>query len=292
MKKFIIIISAILALSACEKEIDIDLPQPESKMVVEGWIENGQYPIVVLTRNSSYFAPIDTNYLMDSLFISDATVIVSDGFQYDTLQLVVDVNNIMTSTWPFIYYKGSKFTGVENGQYWLTIEAEGESISGFTTIPSAYAFDSIWWKPEPVSDSLGYLWARFTDNPAEKNYYRIFTKRLGRDYAFVPLFGSIFDDIYFDGQSLDFSMFRGEQSMSSDSLYSDEEFGYFRKGDTVVVRLSSMDREHYDFWRTIEQEIMSGGNPFSNPVTIRHNVEGAAGVFGGYASRYDTLIIQ
>lgn len=292
MKKALYIIAAVFLFVSCEKDVDIDLPQPEAKLVVEGWIENDAYPVVVLTRNSSYFAPIDTNYLMDSLFITNATVVVSNGFESDTLLPQFDFFNYAHQVWPFFYYKGSKFKGTENGQYWLTITAEGQTITGFTTIPAKHSFDSLWWKAEPVSDSLGYIWARFTDDPNEKNYYRIFTHRLGRDFADVPLFGSTYDDVFFAGQSIDFSMFRGMNSLTNDSAYSDEEFGLFRKGDSVVVRLSCMDREHYDFWRTVEQESFSGGNPFANPVTIRHNVEGAIGVFGGYGSVYDTIVIQ
>ena len=66
MKKFLFIIIALSFFASCEKELDIDLPQPDAKLVVEGWIENGEYPVVIVTRNSSYFAPIDTNFLMDS----------------------------------------------------------------------------------------------------------------------------------------------------------------------------------------------------------------------------------
>ncbi len=291
MKKVLYIIAAVFIFVSCEKDVDIDLPQPDAKLVVEGYIENDAFPIVVLTRNSSYFDPVDSTTLAN-LFVTNATVVIYDGFEYDTLQPVIDINNINNSVWPFIYYKGSKFKGTENGQYWLTITAEGQTITGFTTIPAKHSFDSLWWKAEPVSDSLGYIWARFTDDPIEKNYYRIFTHRLGRDFADVPLFGSTYDDIFFAGQSIDFSMFRGMNSLTNDSAYSDEEFGLFRKGDSVVVRLSCMDREHYDFWRTVEQESFSGGNPFANPVTIRHNVEGAIGVFGGYGSVYDTIVIQ
>lgn len=294
MKNIIaVLILSILFFSACEQEITIELPQPDAKMVVEGWIENGEYPIVVLSRNSSYFDPIDSAYLVDSLFITDAVVIVSNGLIDDTLQFMVDFNNLSTKTWPFVYYKGSKFTGSVNGSYSLRIEAEGEVITGYTTIPVLHDFDSLWWEPdEPEFDTLGYIWATFTDPLNEKNYYRIFTKRLGKDGGFIPLFGSVFDDVYFDGKNITFTFFRGISSIEDDSAYLADDFGYYAKGDTVIVKLSSIDKAHYDFWRSAEQEMFSGGNPFANPTTIRHNVQGALGVFGGYGSVYDTLIIQ
>lgn len=292
-KSYIILLLAALiglfAVSACEKEIDLELPDPENKLVIEGWIENGDYPVVVITRNSGYFDPVDSTTI-SNLFITDAVVKVSDGITTETLTL--DLSNLFTQTWPFIMFKGDTLKGELNKTYTLTIETEGMSISGQTTIQNAYGPDTLYWKSEPVADTLGYIWATFSDNGSEKNYYRIFSKRLGRDKRYVPLYGSVYDDIFFNGESITFSMFRGVDSYSDDSQWEDEELGYFKKGDTVVIKFSSMDRQHFEFWRTVEQEFLAGGNPFSNPVTIRHNVEGALGVFGGYGSVYDTLIIQ
>ena len=115
--------------------MDIHLPKPDVKLVVEGWIENGEYPIVIISRNSSYFAPIDTNFLMDSLFITNALVVVSDGFINDTLKPTIDIGAFQNGAWPIIFYKGSKLIGTVNTNYTLYIEAEGEIITGQTTIP-------------------------------------------------------------------------------------------------------------------------------------------------------------
>lgn len=294
MKKFFYIAAILAFFTACEKEIDIDLPQPDAKLVVEGWIENGEYPVVIVTRNSSYFAPIDSSYLMDSLFITDALVIVSDGVTNDTLQPFLDYNAYMNNSWPIFYYKGSKIIGAENGSYTLYIVAEGEVITGHTTIPHAIAFDTLYWEKENgTGDSLGFIHALVSDPGNEKNYYRIFSKRLGRDYNFVPIMSSVYDDLYFNGLSgFEYEIMRGETSYDNEDIYEDPELGYYTRGDTVVIKLSSIDREHYEFWRTLEEDVIGGGNPFTNPVTIRHNVEGALGVFGGYGSACDTIVIQ
>lgn len=293
MKKFLFIIIALSFLASCEKELDIDLPQPDAKLVVEGWIENGEYPVVIVTRNSSYFAPIDTNFLMDSLFITNALVIVSDGFVNDTLQPQFDFDAYLKGAWPIFYYKGSKFKGVEHGQYSLYIEAEGEVITGNTDIPTFVGFDTLWWEAEAgTGDSLGYMHAMITDNGSEKNYYRIFSKRLGRDYNFIPVMESIYDDMYFNGLTFEYEIIRGELNYEDEELFEDPEFGSYKRGDSVVVKLSTINKAHYDFWRTLEEDVMAGGNPFTNPVTIRHTVDGALGVFGGYGSVCDTIVIQ
>jgi len=295
MKKMLLLTTMIFILFSCSKEIDLKLPTPESKYVVEASIENGKYPIVVLTRNMPYFAPVDTAFLMDSLFVTDAEVIVSDGVINDTLQLFFDLSRIQHKWWPFVYYKGSKIVGQLGRHYYLTVKIKSTIITAETTIPSnVYYFDTIWWKPDAraKNDSLGYIWIKATDNPNEKNYYRIYTKRLSRDFDFVPIFGSVYEDIYISGKNFDFYLTRGLKNIEEDSAYSDKEFGYFRLGDTVVIKLSNIDKATFEFWRTLEGETYSAGNPFTNPTPIKHNVHGALGVFGGYASSYDTLIIK
>lgn len=285
----ILVILVLVSMVSCQKEIEIDLPTPKNSFVVEAYIENGKYPVVVLTRNSSYFDPVDSTTLQ-KLFVTEANIYISDGIQ--TEKLTLSFSNLFSQTWPLLYYVGDSIIGQVGRTYSLTIDVEGQTITGQTSIPTIHTLDSIWWKPEPVSDSLGYIWATISDNASEKNYYRIFTMRKGRDKRFVPLYGSVYDDIYFNGKTLDFSLVRGNDAIQDDSAYSDPEFGYYTKNDTVIIRFTSIDQQHYEFWRTAEQEMTAGGNPFSNPIPIRHNVNGAVGVFGGYASWYDTLIIK
>jgi len=49
MKKIILIpIAAIIILTSCEKEIEIDMPAYTPSIVVEGFIANGMAPIIFL----------------------------------------------------------------------------------------------------------------------------------------------------------------------------------------------------------------------------------------------------
>src|SRR5688572_23112344 len=57
MRRLILPALAISLLASCEKEITVDLPITDPKVVVEGTIETGEPPFVLLTRTQSYFAP-------------------------------------------------------------------------------------------------------------------------------------------------------------------------------------------------------------------------------------------
>ena len=57
----------------------MDLPDTEQSVVVEGSIENGQPPFVILTRTQSYFAPTAPAIASPTVFITEAIVTVFDG---------------------------------------------------------------------------------------------------------------------------------------------------------------------------------------------------------------------
>src|SRR5438128_2175171 len=85
-----VIILLAFIITACQKEITIDLPQPKEKIVVEGHVEQGQKPYVILTKNQGYFSPVDSATLFNSI-IQNGFVTVNDGVTTDTLHLTFDL---------------------------------------------------------------------------------------------------------------------------------------------------------------------------------------------------------
>ena len=67
-----VIVFALVMMQACEREIDIELPNAEDLLVVEGSIETGEFPKVLITRNRGFFNefPTDLNtFLTDQITI-------------------------------------------------------------------------------------------------------------------------------------------------------------------------------------------------------------------------------
>jgi hypothetical protein len=77
--------TAVLLWTSCEEEIFIDLPNIKDKIVVEGYIETGLPPYVILTRSQPFFGGLDLNDL-GSYFIRDARVVVYS--ETDSVELV------------------------------------------------------------------------------------------------------------------------------------------------------------------------------------------------------------
>lgn len=277
--------SVVLTLLACERNITVDLPVPEQKIVVEGYIENGQNAIVTLTKTAAFFAPVDSASLI-SYLVLDAVVTVSDGINTEQLMLTIDTSQYI----PFVY-KSQTLTGQEGKTYTLTVVADGKTLTAVTTIPNAVALDSVWYKEQEGRDSLGFAWAHLTDPDTLGNCYRWFAKRMGKDKRFLAPLGSVFEDKFINGKSFDFAYNRGYEP----NTYSDEDEnirGYFSQGDTIAVKFCSIDRAHFDFWRIQEVQVSNNGNPFAAPAPIPSNINGGLGIWGGYAATFDTIIAQ
>ncbi|HET6989774.1 MAG TPA: DUF4249 domain-containing protein [Bacteroidia bacterium] len=286
MKNLFIISSLILLFNSCTKEITIDLPEPEKKIVVDGGIFVGQPAEINLTWSTGYFDPIDSASLANYL-ISSATVYVTDGSLTDTLHISYDPAKPIPIVW-----KGSTLLGQVGHTYNLTVIADGKTATSTTTIRPAVALDSTWFKLEPPNDSLGFAWAHLTDPVGIGNGYRWFSKRITKDPYFMAPFGSAFDDKFIEGTSFDFAYNRPSNPGSTAPEDTGPQAGYYIIGDTIVVRFCSIGQAEVNFFRTYEAAVASNGNPFAAPNVIKTNVNNGLGIFCGYSPTYDTIICR
>lgn len=298
-----------LTLVSCEKEIDIELPESERKLVVEGSIEPGQPPFVILTKTIGYFAPTDVN-TFQGLFVRNAIVTVSNGTNtvqltelcssqlpdsvLSSLAILIGTSEENLKSFDYCIYStlNTSIFGEVGKTYSLTVEADGEYLTSTTTIPQPIPMNYYYYKDQPGFSNYGYLWFNQTDPPEYGNAYRIYTQRKGKDERFIPADGSVWDDQLINGLTFDAFIFRGSEPNSTNPEDTGENSEYYLQGDTVYIKFCTIDMPHYDFWQTYETAAFSSGNPFSAPTTIRTNIEGGGlGVWGGYGTTYDTLIL-
>ena len=165
----------------------------------------------------------------------------------------------------------------------------GEVYTATTTIPEiTRRIDSLWWEKIPFAEDTNDVRVMFkgTDRVGFGDFIRYFTKR-GQE-PFLPGFNSVFDDQIIDGTTYTVQIDKGfdKNAEFSDSL------SFFKKGDTVTLKLCNIDKVTYNFWRTYEFSFQSIGNPFSSPTRILGNISNdALGYFGGYGAQYHTIII-
>ena len=290
--KIVLFIASVVILSSCEKEITVDLPKPDTKIVIEGSIETGKHPWVFVTTNTPYFSPVDS-LVIYNMIVKNARVSVTDGTTTDSLHIVID-----PYTFPFLKYVADNMIGETGKTYQLKVEVDGKLYTSSTIIPNAVKIDSLKFKPDINQDTLGYVWLYIVDPDTLGNYYRIFTKVLGVDSVYLRPYPSVIDDRFFNGMFGEYSLQRGRNPLE-DNKYDDNGLDstgvsrfYFRRGQTVVVKLCSIDPVHYDFWYSVEQQFITDGNPFASPVSARTNITGGSlGIWGGYGTFLDTIHI-
>ena len=295
----------IIFLSSCTKEVQIEIPGYKEQLVVDGFIETGVPALVLLSKTNNIYAGTNIQNYIDG-FVSGATVIVSNGTITDTLSEVC-TNNLPPGSEETVaaffglpveqivnlnlcFYVSDQLVGEVGKTYDLTIVDEGNTYTSQTRILEPVALDSIYWKQEAGAPGYGFCWSQLSDPPATGNAYRCDVKYIS-DVSFSKPFGPYSDDRFYNGLTFDFP---NPNPMSfNDQTIAPEVRGYFKQGDTLVVRLSTIGQKEFQFFDKKYNQIYSGGNPFSTPVNIPSNIIGGAlGIWAGYSPSLDTLICQ
>ncbi|MDQ6609521.1 MAG: DUF4249 domain-containing protein [Bacteroidota bacterium] len=289
--KTLLLLFCPLIFFSCEKNIDFTLHQAPDLLVVDASIENGQPPLVILSKSFDYFSKISPA-LLAGTFVHDADVYVSNGTKTQKLKEY----SIDSSGGNTIFYYSvdssmstNSFLGQLNTKYDLKVVIGNQEYHASTTIPQlSKKIDSLWWEPAPFAtdSSKVVVIVRATDPPGLGNYIRYYTKQ--NNGPFLPGLQSVFDDQLIDGTTYDLRLDPGI-NRNDPAPFDDNSF---RHGDTVVLKLSNIDRTTYYFWLTMEFAYQSIGNPFASPNKVLGNVDnGALGSFCGYASDFKTLFI-
>ncbi|MCC9167044.1 DUF4249 family protein [Pontibacter harenae] len=306
---YILWLLLIMALFGCEDDVTLDLPAGEEQLVVEGHIEQGAPPIVVVTRT----VPVFSNATIQdraARFVHGAEVVVRSGGSVYTLQEVPaaaftpELKRLLSeqfavppiqlatgSSFVFYAYTTDELQGEVGKNYLLQIKYEDQLLTSTTTIPQLNPLLSLFTQPHPnpQEDSLVSLFYRYADPDTLGNSIRYFTKRNSEPF-YPGLLSSVFTDELINGAPLlSFPLARGvPQGQELD----EETAGYFGKGDTVTIRWAAIDLPHYRFWSTLEAERSSNGSPIGSPKITGSNIKGGLGIWGGYGVTYHSMIVE
>ncbi len=228
------------------------------------------------------------------MVVTDAIVTVSSDGIVDTLHLSLDLNIL-----PPIKYIGSKIKGESGKDYHLKVVINDKNYEADTHIPDIVPIDSLKFRYNTPEDTFGVIIAYWQDPPQLGNYYRIFTKTKNKDSVFIHRRFSLVDDQILNGQKIEAMVVRGKNPAVPDDNNNDGNnnsneppYWSFLPGETVYVKLQSMDKISFDFWKLIEQQASSNGNPFAAPTTLKTNISNnALGIWAGYAVDIDTITI-
>lgn len=288
---------------SCTKEVQIDIPGYQEQLVVDGRIETGQPAIVLLSKSANVYSSTNFDSYLNS-FVDDAIVVLSDGTQTDTLtkictddlppgfeQIAAGIFGIPAEILVNLHlcaYVSLNMLGEVGKTYTLQITHEGKQYAASSKILDPVALDSLYWKPEGNFTDRGFSWAQLTDPNNTADAYLWEVKYL-QDFQFSKTFNPYFNDKFFNGLTFDFAY---ENPMSFEDTTSNNAYrGFFKQGDTIVVKMSKLGLKEYNYFDKKYNQIFSGGSPFAVPTNIPTNIDGGAlGIWVAYSPWVDTLV--
>ncbi|NRA11375.1 MAG: DUF4249 domain-containing protein, partial [Crocinitomicaceae bacterium] len=299
-KKLLYILVIGILISSCTKEVVIDIPGYEETLVVDGRIETGQPPVIFLSTSKEVYSPTDIETFLNG-YISGATVSVSNG----TSTVVLD-EICSSSLTPAMAEVVSAMLGIPVSQltnynicayttldttvwgevgktYTLSITHDGKNYTGETTIVDPTPLVTSYWQPESGTPNHGYSWCTLADPPNQFDGYLWEVNIIGHangdttDTGFEPTYSPVFDDAFFDGLEFDFWY---ENPFAYGGGVAEELRGLYETGDTVLIKLSKMDRTIFEFYEKKYVQLQTAGNPFATPTNIPNNLNnGALGIW-------------
>jgi hypothetical protein len=269
----------LLLFVSCETEIDVSLPEYNSELVVEGWIEPGEAPKVSLYKSVPYLSTINLTTLYEDVIVKDAivTVISGDG-ETDTLHLVQSDEAPL-----YWYYTSNTMKGKLNTSYTLKINWNSKKYSAITSITDTMTIDSLYldyFQGIPI-DTINTLKLKFTDPAGQKDYYMFKVKIANAKYAdrvWLTSFPIALDDVAFSGipYTADVLRFGTSDFYKPKNLAPDEDFAYkrpfYQPGDTIYIKTAKIDYPSFRFLSSAGTTMYFGVNPFTNPPQIYSNI--------------------
>jgi len=279
MKKYLLFVLSII-ITSCSNDNFSEQKSLESKLVVEGWIEEGDYAQVLLSSSIPVTDVIDSTNILNHA-IRAAKITISDGTTSEVLRVKTDKNRVP----PFVYY-GSTLKGEAGKEYSLKIEYLNRIVEATTVIPKTVPLKSAEYIKKVETDTTGYVFVKFDDPVNEKNYYQIATKIDGEEPIFVPSFYGNLDDKNFTSSSISVQINRGVL------LFPKTKFTpYFADGDLIYVKLRTQNKEALDFWNSWQNEIVNSRNPiYPANTSLKSNIKGGIGIWAGYGQ--SALIVK
>ena len=280
MKKnsiFLIGIFLLMALIACnlEKEVDINLPEYTSELVVECYLEPGEPYRLLLTRSAGYFDQLpNTEEAVNEILEEDAAVVIE--YKGESIELANTFDFSFFVTGKVANYVSTEIvpTDYENEFTLDIVTKDGRNITASTHIMSPISIDSLVVQFSPnEGDTLARLLTYFTDNSETENFYR--------RMLHIGSLDSLEQEFTLDDRFVD------DGTVVFGTAYD------YAVGDTLIASIFHITPEYYDYLNSVINAVFGNGNPFGQASTIISNVKGdGIGIFTGFTFDRKSVIIQ
>ena len=267
--------AAVAAVSCTPQQVPRD-----PVIVLEGWIEEGGHPTVMLHTTINFTE--DTDNLEE--LVSEKIIYLGKVTVSDEETSVVLTGRIDTAYLPPYTYTSVHIIGEPGKTYHVEAEYGGKTVSATTTIPPKAVFDSISVEALPEKPGFFRLTGFLTGKDAGSGKYVVFYRHKGEKQYRNCLHG-VASSLSADASGVIrmpiYKNMTGTTLVDNDSLST----RFFRLGDTLDVKIAAVDDVTYRFWESFASLTITSALPFL-PVNenIFTNVSGGRGYWCGYGS--------
>lgn len=254
----------------------------QEEIVVEGWIESGGFPIVILSKTLTVTTQDEVTD--DEPFVLPwAKVTVSDG-----TQSVILTGDYDERYFPPYIYSTSRIKGVPGRTYSLTVEYSDRVLTAQTTIPMPDSLEALTVTPCVEPDSMYQITAYYDDDPDTKDYYMFLTRVFNRETRYYPSSLGLADDERLTRHNLQVVQ-PGNHSLTNDGK---KYRPYYHRDDSVQIKFTKIDATTYTLHKAYsDMDILNVNALFSSNVSMPTNIQGGLGFWCGYAvTKYHVVI--
>ncbi|HMQ47055.1 MAG TPA: DUF4249 domain-containing protein [Saprospiraceae bacterium] len=302
---FFITSLVVLVLTSCDDPIPIPVEVARPELVVVSNFTSNEAIQVTVTKTNPVLEGSNRE------FVLDASVKIYKGAVFSEHLVQKNIND-----GDFVYYTTERLRPEIGTTYTIEVEAPGfEPVTATSKIPEAISilgfelFDVAIQNLNTGETAIDYRVALTFEDPAnEENYYHLNLFQQIYDFKVVeldtmitgsylqvwafddfedtgktphPLGGLLLHDGTFNGQRISFDF---PVSITYDE--SDELLG------KVFLELRSVTQDYHNYYIDISEQVSNANSPFKDPIIINDNIEGGSGIFAGYSSARDSVLIN
>jgi len=305
--KIISLLGIIFLLSNCQKEIELINPNESRKATVRCLLQGDSIFKLELYKSNK---PLDSDISFD--IIKDANVEIYDNDGNVETLTFAGGDKIVNGVSQGFYSSSSFVDGTKDYKLKIT-HSDYKELSSELKFPKNTSVSNIDLSEEIIED-FGYVYSvntikfNINDNPSSKDFYNIFLNftyynvlYIGTDTISTGPFNSkaflyikegqgntiniaegesatLFSDVFFNGESL-----LKEYSFELNG-YSENDTIYFENSEIIIdeafLVVETLSESYFRYLTTVEKQMMTQGDPFSEAVIIKNNIKNGLGIFG------------
>lgn len=260
MKYLLGLATTFLLLTGCEKVIELDLNESETKLVIEGYITNEPGP---------YFVKLSKSVRFDAAsqypVVTNAQVIITDNTGIkDTL---VNLGNGS--------YRTVKTVGLPGRTYGLSVVADGNTYTASSTMPATVALDSLRNNKFNLAGTVQNTIIPVYTDPVT----------LGNNYRFLLYVNNVLDKTY-----LVWNDNAGNGVVNQRPFFTNDI--ELKKDNLVRVEMQCVDATVYNYFFTLLQAQGGGPGGGTTPSNPPNGITGnALGIFSAHTVQVKTTIV-